>query len=173
MLTRFKNWQFILPRLTVSAFQTDADTWAFIGLAPSITLQRRDGAAILDAMLVLVINHWSKRAGLRVTYSDTEFFINVAVCILSWNSLRSSSTMSAIVFTIALRSTSDRLLFNWFRNLTFPSSESRSTAMRSGMPSKSESFINAPTVVLTRLRSGLPTHLCSPSFKGQGAFSTQ
>ena len=82
MLTRFKNWQFILPRLTVSAFQTDADTWAFIGLAPSITLQRRDGAAILDAMLVLVINHWSKRAGPRVTYSDTEFFINVAVCIL-------------------------------------------------------------------------------------------
>ena len=28
-------------------------------------------------------------------------------------------------------------------------------------------------LVLTRLRSGLPTHLCSPSFKGQGAFSTQ
>jgi len=28
-------------------------------------------------------------------------------------------------------------------------------------------------MVLTRLRSGLPTHLCSPSFKGQGAFSTQ
>ena len=28
-------------------------------------------------------------------------------------------------------------------------------------------------VVLFRLRSGLPTHLCSPSFKGQGAFSTQ
>jgi len=26
--------------------------------------------------------------------------------------------------------------------------------------------------VLSRLRSGLPTHLCSPSFKGQGAFST-
>jgi hypothetical protein len=29
------------------------------------------------------------------------------------------------------------------------------------------------TMVLSRLRSGLPTHLCSPSFKGQGAFSTQ
>ena len=27
-------------------------------------------------------------------------------------------------------------------------------------------------MVLFRLRSGLPTHLCSPSFKGQGAFST-
>ena len=28
-------------------------------------------------------------------------------------------------------------------------------------------------VVLFRLRSGLPTHLCGLSFKGQGAFSTQ
>ena len=28
-------------------------------------------------------------------------------------------------------------------------------------------------LVLFRLRSGLPTHLCNPSFKGQGAFSTQ
>ena len=27
--------------------------------------------------------------------------------------------------------------------------------------------------VLFGLRSGLPTHLCSPSFKGQWAFSTQ
>jgi len=27
--------------------------------------------------------------------------------------------------------------------------------------------------VLSRLRSGLPTHLCGLSFKGQGAFSTQ
>ena len=32
---------------------------------------------------------------------------------------------------------------------------------------------HAVELVLTRLRSGLPTHLCSPSFKGQGAFSTQ
>ena len=95
MLTRFKNWQFILPRLTVSAFQTAADTWAFIGLAPSVTLQRWDGAAILDAMLVLVINHWSKRAGLRVTYSDTEFFINVAVCILRLRTHNQNRTVAA------------------------------------------------------------------------------
>ena len=28
-------------------------------------------------------------------------------------------------------------------------------------------------VVLSRLRSGLPTHLCSLSFKGQGTFAPQ
>jgi hypothetical protein len=28
-------------------------------------------------------------------------------------------------------------------------------------------------MVLSRLRSGLPTHLCSLSFKGQGAFAAQ
>jgi hypothetical protein len=29
-----------------------------------------------------------------------------------------------------------------------------------------------PRLVLSRLRSGLPTDLCSLSFKGQGVFST-
>jgi len=38
---------------------------------------------------------------------------------------------------------------------------------------RSERAEDLRDVDLYRLRSGLPTHLCSPSFKSQGAFSNQ
>ena len=35
-----------------------------------------------------------------------------------------------------------------------------------------ESYFVSEALVLSRLRSGLPTHLCSLSFEGQGAFTS-